>query len=115
VHRTLRVTQRWRLTCKAGKLYAPYVRDLRGVVEGEQAAVGVLLTLDESTKAIADRSGLRRLLQVAVGPAPTDANRDGWRTTGRPETGHSARPADECHLQAGTESTLESGRTAPAL
>jgi len=36
----------------AGKLHAPYVRDLRGVVEREKAVIGVLLTLDEPTKAM---------------------------------------------------------------
>ena len=40
------------LSVKAGKLHAPYVRDLRGVLERERAAVGVLLTLDEPTKAM---------------------------------------------------------------
>lgn len=40
------------LSVKAGKLHAPYVRDLRGVVEREKAAIGVLLTLDEPTKAM---------------------------------------------------------------
>ena len=38
------------LSVKAGKLHAPYVRDLRGVVEREQAALGVLLTLNTPTK-----------------------------------------------------------------
>ena len=38
------------LSVKAGKLHAPYVRDLRGVVEREQAALGVLLTLNAPTK-----------------------------------------------------------------
>lgn len=37
---------------KAGKLHALYVRDLRGVVEREKAAIGVLLALDEPTKAM---------------------------------------------------------------
>jgi DNA modification methylase len=37
---------------KAGKLHAPYVRDLRGVIEREKAAIGVLLTLDEPTRAM---------------------------------------------------------------
>ena len=37
------------ISVKAGKLHAPYVRDLRGVVEREQAAMGVLLTLHEPT------------------------------------------------------------------
>jgi hypothetical protein len=40
------------LSVKAGKLHAPFVRDLRGVVEREKAAIGVLLTLDEPTKAM---------------------------------------------------------------
>jgi DNA modification methylase len=38
------------ISVKAGKLHAPYVRDLRGVIEREKAAVGVLLTLEEPTK-----------------------------------------------------------------
>jgi len=37
---------------KAGKLHAPYVRDLGGVITREKAAIGVLLTLDEPTKAM---------------------------------------------------------------
>lgn len=40
------------LSVKAGKLHAPYVRDLRGVVEREKAAIGVLLVLDEPTRAM---------------------------------------------------------------
>jgi DNA modification methylase len=40
------------LSVKAGRLHAPYVRDLRGVVEREKAAIGVLLSLDEPTKAM---------------------------------------------------------------
>ena len=40
------------ISVKAGQLHAPYVRDLRGVVEREQAALGVLLTLNAPTKAM---------------------------------------------------------------
>jgi hypothetical protein len=40
------------LSVKAGKLHAPYVRDLRGVVERDKAAIGVLLTLEEPTRAM---------------------------------------------------------------
>jgi site-specific DNA-methyltransferase (adenine-specific) len=40
------------LSVKAGKLHAPYVRDLRGVVDRENAAIGALLTLEEPTKAM---------------------------------------------------------------
>lgn len=35
---------------KAGKLHAPYVRDLRGVVDREGAAIGVLISFEEPTK-----------------------------------------------------------------
>lgn len=38
------------LSVKAGKLHAPYVRDLRGVMDREKAEMSVLLTLDEPTK-----------------------------------------------------------------
>jgi len=37
---------------KSGKLQASYIRDLRGVVEREKAEIGVLLTLEEPTKAM---------------------------------------------------------------
>ncbi len=37
------------LSVKAGKLHAPYVRDLRGVLEREQAEIGVLISLEEPT------------------------------------------------------------------
>jgi hypothetical protein len=37
------------LSVKAGKLHAPYVRDLRGVVEREKAAMGVLITMEAPT------------------------------------------------------------------
>jgi DNA modification methylase len=35
---------------KAGKLHAPYVRDLRGVVDREKAEIGVLLAFEEPTQ-----------------------------------------------------------------
>lgn len=38
------------LSVKAGKLQANYVRDLRGVIEREQAAIGALLSLAPPTK-----------------------------------------------------------------
>jgi len=51
-HEGDRVTRQIIFSVKAGKLHAPYVRDLRGVVDREKAAIGVLLTLDEPTKAM---------------------------------------------------------------
>jgi hypothetical protein len=37
------------LSVKAGKTSSPHVRDLRGVVEREGAAIGVLITMQEPT------------------------------------------------------------------
>lgn len=42
-------TKRVILSVKAGKLHAPYVRDLRGVMEREHAAIGVLISFDGPT------------------------------------------------------------------
>jgi DNA modification methylase len=49
---TANTTKQIILSVKAGKLHAPYVRDLRGVMEREKAAISVLLTLDEPTRAM---------------------------------------------------------------
>ncbi len=38
------------LSVKAGKLHAPYVRDLRGVIEREKAEIGVLICMEAPTK-----------------------------------------------------------------
>jgi hypothetical protein len=38
------------LSVKAGKLHAPYLRDLRGVIEREKAEIGVLISMEPPTK-----------------------------------------------------------------
>ena len=38
------------LSVKAGKTQVPHVRDLRGVIEREEAAIGVLISMQEPTK-----------------------------------------------------------------
>ena len=40
------------ISVKAGTLHAPYIRELRGVLEREDAEIGVLLTMNEPTKAM---------------------------------------------------------------
>lgn len=40
------------LSVKSGKLHASYVRDLRGVTEREKAEIGILLAVDEPTRAM---------------------------------------------------------------
>ena len=47
-----RKTKQIVISVKAGKLHAHYVRDLRGVVEREQAELGVLLSLNAPTRAM---------------------------------------------------------------
>lgn len=45
-------TQQVVFSVKAGKLKASYVRDLRGVVEREKAAIGALVSFEEPTKSM---------------------------------------------------------------
>ena len=45
-----RQTKQIVFSVKAGKLHATHVRDLRGVVDREKAAIGVLIAMDEPTK-----------------------------------------------------------------
>ncbi len=45
-----RQTKQIIFSVKAGKLHATHVRDLRGVVDREKAAIGVLIAMDEPTK-----------------------------------------------------------------
>jgi site-specific DNA-methyltransferase (adenine-specific) len=45
-----RQTKRIIVSVKAGKLHAPYVRDLRGVLEREKAEIAALISLEEPTK-----------------------------------------------------------------
>jgi hypothetical protein len=59
-------TQQVILSVKAGKLHAPYMRGLRGVLEREKAAIAVLLTLDKPTKAMRTGGRLRRVLYLAA-------------------------------------------------
>jgi len=46
------ITRQVVLSVKAGKLHAPYVRDLRGVMDREQATLAALITFEEPTQAM---------------------------------------------------------------
>jgi DNA modification methylase len=59
------------LSVKAGKLHAPYVRDLRGVVDREKAAIGVLLTLEEPTKNMRQEAASAGFYKSPWGTHPT--------------------------------------------
>lgn len=45
-------TKQMIFSVKAGKLHAPYLRDLRGVIDRERAEIGTLLSLDSPTQAM---------------------------------------------------------------
>ncbi len=49
-HDEPKITRQIIFSVKAGALHANYVRDLRGVVEREKAAIGVLISLEQPTK-----------------------------------------------------------------
>ena len=54
------------LSVKAGKLHAPYVRDLRGVIEREKAEIGVLISMERPTNSCRKKP-----------PKPVSTNRPG--------------------------------------
>ena len=58
------------ISVKAGKLHAPYVRDLRGVMDREQAAMGVLLSLEEPTARMRTEAASAGLYESAWGKHP---------------------------------------------
>lgn len=54
---------------KAGTLHANYVRDLRGVIEREKAAIGVLLTMEQPTKPMRSEAASAGFYQAPWGKA----------------------------------------------
>ena len=72
-----RTPQKVVVQVKGGRVSSPQVRDLKGVVERERAALGLFITLQDPTRPMRGGRGLRRLLPlrpVAAGlpqdPAP---------------------------------------------
>jgi DNA modification methylase len=97
------------LSVKAGKLHANYVRDLRGVVEREKAAIGVLLSLDEPTKPMRTEAASAGFYASPWGAASTPSNHHRRRSAvGRPDQ-HAPDPSDQRDVQARTQSGSESG------
>ena len=58
------------ISVKAGKLHAPYVRDLRGVMEREHAEMGVLLSLEEPTAKMRTEAASAGFYESAWGKHP---------------------------------------------
>ena len=51
-HDEPKATKQIIFSVKAGSLHANYVRDLRGVIEREKAAIGVLITMEQPVVAV---------------------------------------------------------------
>ena len=79
---------------------------LRGVVEREQAALGVLLTLNAPTKAIRTEATSGGFYASPCGQHPRVQILTG-RTPGRKKAGRAAAALDQPDLQAGTEGSEE--------
>ena len=58
------------VSVKAGKLHAPYVRDLRGVMDREQSEMGVLLTLEPPTAKMRTEAASAGFYESAWGKHP---------------------------------------------
>ena len=58
------------VSVKAGKLHAPYVRDLRGVMDREQSEMGVLLTLEPPTARMRTEAASAGFYESAWGTHP---------------------------------------------
>ena len=58
------------ISVKAGKLHAPYVRDLRGVMDREKAEMGVLLALERPTAKMRTEAASAGFYQSAWGKHP---------------------------------------------
>ena len=66
-----RETKQIVFSVKAGQLHATYVRDLRGVLEREKAAIGVLIALDEPTKAMRTEAASAGFYRSPWGKGPS--------------------------------------------
>ena len=94
---------------RPGKLHAPYVRDLRGVVEREQAALGVLLTLNAPTKPMRTEAASAGFYASPWGQHPRVQILTVGELPGRKEAESAAAAPDQPDLQAGTEALKKAG------
>lgn len=96
------------LSVKAGHIHRNHVHELRGVMEREHAAIGVLLSMEPPTRPHAGRSRRRWFLRRALGAAlPAVATAHGWRPARRAQDRHAGHRVDgsERHSQASAKGT----------
>ena len=69
---------------KSGKVSSPHIRDLKGTMEREKAAMGLFITLEEPTREMEKEAVKRGFLQVGVVAEglSEDADSDGGRAFG---------------------------------
>jgi hypothetical protein len=68
-HDEPRTTKQIIFSVKAGGLHANYVRDLRGVIEREKAAIGVLITMEQPTQPMRSEAASAGFYQAPWGKA----------------------------------------------
>ena len=100
------------LSVKAGQLHAPYVRDLRGVVEREQAALGVLLTLNAPTKPMRTEAASAGFYASPWGQHPrvqiltvgeTPGRKKSWMRRRRARTSRTYKRAPKARKKSGAQ------------
>jgi Restriction endonuclease len=68
-HDEPKATKQIIFSVKAGSLHANYVRDLRGVIEREKAALGVLITMEQPTQPMRSEAASAGFYQALWGKA----------------------------------------------
>jgi site-specific DNA-methyltransferase (adenine-specific) len=68
-HDEPKTTKQIIFSVKAGSLHANYVRDLRGVIEREKAAIGVLITMEQPTQPMRSEAASAGFYQAPWGKA----------------------------------------------
>lgn len=68
-HDEPKATKQIIFSVKAGSLHANYVRDLRGVIEREKAAIGVLITMEQPTQPMRSEAASAGFYQAPWGKA----------------------------------------------
>ena len=89
-----RTTRKIVIQVKGGRVSPPQVRDLKGVVEREQAAMGLFISLEVADSGHARRGGQRRVVPLGpVGPRlPQNSASHHWRDAGGPKLRVAAAP-----------------------
>ncbi len=92
---------------KSGHVSSQVMRDLRGTVEREQAAIGVLITLEPATKAMETEAVTAGFYDSPAGASPTPACRS--------SPSSSCSTAPRCRCRRHTAPSSRQPRSKPAV